>query len=142
MSANLFSTSIDVLTKSLTFSEERHRIIANNIANAGTPNFRAKRAPVAEFQKALAAAVEKRRTNPAGPLRLSGSSNIREDRNGLSIKPLSDAAGGILKHDGNNVDLETEISRLAENTLMHGVMSHLLRKQFAMLASAISGRVE
>ena len=52
--ANLFPTSVDALTKSMTFLEERHRIIADNIANAGTPNYKAKSAPIAEFQRALA----------------------------------------------------------------------------------------
>ena len=34
------------------------------------------------------------------------------------------------------------MSELAQNTLMHGVMADLLRKQFTMLKAAIAERVD
>lgn len=144
MSANLYPTSVDALAKAMTFLEERHKIIANNIANAGTPFYKAQSAPMAEFRRALSEAIENHRANPCQPFHLEPTKHIRDGWNGLSVTPIVDGApdAGILKHDGNNVSLETEMSELAQNTLMHRVMAELLRKKFAGLRSAIAERVD
>jgi flagellar basal-body rod protein FlgB len=142
--ANIFPTSVDALTKSMTFLEERHRLILDNIANVGTPGYKAKSAPIAEFQRALAKAIEERQANRSKPLALESTAHFRETRNGMAVTPSTAPEGdsGILKHDGNNVSLEKEMSDLAQNTLMHRVMSELLRSRFAGLKSAIAERVE
>jgi len=144
MGASIFPQSVDVLTKSMTFLEERHKMIADNIANAGTPFYTAKRAPVEEFQQALSRAITVQKRHPERPLVLDGMRHVRETGQGLEIAPLESNPGsaGILRHDQNNLDLETEMSDLAQNTLMHRVMSDLLHKQFLMLKNAIAERVD
>jgi len=139
---SIFPVSVDALTKSLSFLEERHRIISNNIANSDTPGFKAQAAPMGEFQKALAGAIEARRANPAAEFRLERTAHVREGRRGLEVVPVTAAgdAAGILRHDGNNVSLDREMANLAENTLLYRTMSDLLRKQFQMLQSAIQER--
>ncbi len=141
MARSIFGPAIDATTRTMTFLEERHRIIANNIANAGTPYYKARRAPLAEFQKALSRAVEAHKKSPGSPLDIRPTRHIRYGREGLRITPVTDG-GEVLRHDENNVDLETEMTDLAENTLMHGVLSNLLRKQFLMLKGAISERTD
>jgi flagellar basal-body rod protein FlgB len=142
--ANIFPMSVDALTKSMTFLEERNRMIADNIANIGTPNYKAKSAPVAEFQRALAKAIEEHHANPSKPLALEATAHVRDTGNGLVVTPSTGVEGdsGILKHDGSNVNLEKEMSDLAQNTLMHRVMAELLRNRFAGLKLAIAERVE
>jgi flagellar basal-body rod protein FlgB len=140
--SKLFGPSIDALAKSMAFLDARNRIIANNIANAATPGYKARRAPLAEFQQALAKAIESRHSGADGIV-LPSTPHIRDGRDGLCVTAQIDPnPSDILRHDGNNVNLETEMASLAENTLMHGVLANLLRKQFTMLKAAISERVD
>lgn len=143
-SRGMFPVSVEVLTKSLSFYEERHRIIANNIANADTPFFKAKRAPLAEFQKALSEAIEARQKDPSTPFVLRSTPNVKWGAGGLKVTALEAKGpdGAILRHDQNNVSLEKEMASLAENTLMYRAMSDLLRKQFSMLRLATRGRLD
>ncbi|MHC4711930.1 MAG: flagellar basal body rod protein FlgB [Planctomycetota bacterium] len=142
-SRGIFPVSVDVLTKSLSFAQERHRIIANNIANANTPFFKGKRAPVAEFREALSDAIECSRADRSRPLTMANSSHVRERGGALEIVPVEDVSrDAVLRHDGNNVNLEHEMAALAENTLMYRTFADLLRKQFAMLRAAIRERVD
>jgi flagellar basal-body rod protein FlgB len=137
---NVFPNSVDVLTKSLSFAEARHRIIANNIANANTPFYKAQRAPVEEFQQALSRAIE--RAQGGERVELQDTKNVSFDKYGMEVTPVE--AGGdasVLRHDENNVSLEKEMAALAENTLMYRTMSDLLRKQFSLMRMAVSERV-
>ena len=142
--ARMFPVTVDALTKALSFAEERNRIIANNIANANTPFYKARRAPVAEFQKALSQAIEKAGASAGTGLRLSGARGIREVAGGLEITPsvkVTDASSP-LRHDENNVSLEKEMTALAENTLMYRTLADLLRKQFGLLRLATRDRLD
>lgn len=138
----LFPTSVDVLTKSLNFLEARHRIISNNIANANTPGFKAQEAPVAEFQAALKRAIDSHRRRPSQPLKLSGADRIKDTGMGLEVAAVESKGTSVLRHDGNNVDLEREMSDLAENAILYRTLSELLRKKFSGLEAAIRERAE
>jgi flagellar basal-body rod protein FlgB len=143
-SRSIFPASVDVLAKSMAFLEERHRIISNNIANADTPFYKAKEAPLKEFQASLARALDAHRRNPSAPLTLKATDHVVDGPHGLVVTP-AEASGtdaGVLRHDGNNVSLEKEMTGLAENAMLYRMMSDLLRKQFSSLQSAIRERVD
>jgi len=139
----LFSVSMEALSKNLSFLESSHRIIANNIANADTPFYKARRAPSEEFRASLARAIESG-GGGAGAMTLASSEHVREAGGALEVTPVESRGeeAGVLRHDGNNVNLEKEMTALAENALMYRVMSDLLRKQYMMLQSAIRERVD
>ncbi len=138
------SPTVDALTKSMSFLEERHRVIANNIANANTPFFKAKHVPLAEFQQALAKALAKAKTDGSKPLTLAPTEHIRDTRYGLKVEATESrgADAGTLRHDGNNVNLEAEMADLGENTVMYRVMSELLARQFRGMKAALAERVD
>jgi len=142
--ARLFPTTVDVLTRSLSFAEERHRVIANNIANSDTPFYKARRAPVAEFQKALSKAVDRSRRNPAADFEPRSTRHVEFSPSGVRFDAVEAGGGraGVLRHDENNVDLEREMHLLAENTLMYRTLTDLLRKQLSMLKAAAAERVQ
>jgi flagellar basal body rod protein FlgB len=90
-------------------------VIAANIANVDTVGYRARDLSAPDFRKSLAEAFQ-----------------LREGRAG-------DA--GILKPNGNNVDLEIEMARMVRNSALHGVAATLLANQFTLLREAVSGHV-
>ena len=51
------------------------------------------------------------------------------------------ADAGVLKPNGNNVDLEIEMSKMVRNNALHSTAAALLAQQFTLLREAISGQL-
>jgi len=136
---------IDVLERTIQFASSRQHLIAHNIANISTPNFRPQDVSVRDFQTTLAKAVETRRaTHPgrrtAGNIRPADTREIafRPDRIDLKPRPTGE---GLLFHDRNDRDLEGLMRDLTENTFAHRTATELIRARFATIATAIRERI-
>lgn len=126
--------SLPVLEAMVRFSSVRHKAIANNIANAETPGYRAIDVPTEDFRRALARAIRDQRESRIGIF----------DRKTVDAAPLRFGAAretGALKENGNNVDLEIEMGRLARNGMLHNLSAALLAHQFGQLREAIGERM-
>lgn len=131
--------SIPVLRSALAFSQERHRVLANNVANIETPGYAMKDLPVASFKQALTEAVSRR--DAAGDRFLAlRSDDFRRTPGGSWTADPVDVAQGGLRHDANNVSAELAMSRLMENGLWHNGLSTLLSHEYNLLETAIRGR--
>ena len=115
----LFNLTDVVLERALSGAERRHAVLAGNIANVDTPGFRRSDVP---FQEALRNAL---------------ASGDRGRVEGAAAAPVTDEAHS-LRADGNNVDIDAEMARLAETQLLHGAVAGLLRERAAMLRYAIN----
>ncbi|HUW58497.1 MAG TPA: flagellar basal body protein [Planctomycetota bacterium] len=114
------NATLQKLQAGIAFTARRHELIANNIANVTTPGFRAKDLSERKFIETL------ERTGRAGS-------------EGMSVIDSPDA--GPPRDDGNNVSIESEMSKLSGNAIMHNVLISLLSKQFRMLESALRERI-
>ncbi len=135
---------IPVLEKIVSFTEARHHVIANNIANVDTPNSRRRDLPVSEFQNALVKSIEYRRaTNPRKFAFLETDNVMANELGGIAARVVTAAPSplDILRHDNNNVSIDREMAELAKNTLLHNGMVQILAKEFLMLRTAISERI-
>lgn len=134
--------SIPVLEQSIRFAGLRHRVIANNIANIDTPDYKAQDMPVAEFQRVMLRALEEQRRRPVHLFRIdSAFEGVGSSDGGPSPAGLVFPATGVLKHDGNNVSIDLEMSKLARNALLQDSLLQLLRHQYNLMLTAIAERV-
>ena len=127
----IFDRTIDGLSRSLDLSWKRNEVISANIANAETPTFRASDV---NFGSALEQAFKAQNkeiltTNPQH-LDLSSKSGLERIEADLS---------GVTKPDGNNVDLDLQMGRLAYNAGRFSTAANLIRKQLAVYRNAIRG---
>lgn len=102
----------------------RQEAIASNIANVETPHY--KRLDVAPaFANELKQAIESNDTS-----RLATS------------KPqlAADSSAIAQRHDGNTVDLESELMRMNQNYLEHQLETQLISGSMLKLRLAITGR--
>jgi len=128
----------EVLESSLRFAAQRQRLIAHNIANIATPDFRPVDVAPSDFQKALREAVDNQRKT--GEFKLPQSGPVASDASGnLTLKPSP--AQNLLFHDRNNRDIESMMRDLAENATAYRVSAELLRGRIDTIRTAISGRV-
>ena len=124
-----------VLQKSLDALAVQHEVIADNLANIDTPNFKRS---VVSFQDKLKSALE---VNPPSPLwrtnpmhmpipRAVSLDNFKPD-----ITTINETIG---RNDGNNVDLEMESGLLAENNLLYNSLADMTGRYLADLRHAIT----
>lgn len=123
---------VPVLEQTLRFAAARHKLLAENIVNVDTPDYRQKDLSVEDFQAMLRERVEDRREGgPAGGR--AGFDDIEAE--------LQTPQRGILFHDGNNRSMEQLMSDHAKNAMMHNLVIELLRKQFQTMEMALKDRV-
>ena len=109
-----------VLTEAMKVAETKHRFIANNIANADTPNY----SPVElNFDKTLNDALEGR-----GGLALRTVRPRHLDYR--TERPYFERLAFLSKNDYNKVDLDDQMAKLGENTSRYTTYARLLRKRF------------
>jgi flagellar basal-body rod protein FlgB len=115
----LFDPTSRLLADMIQGTALRHRVLATNLANVETPGYQAQ-----EVSFAAALESEQGRTGVAPPLRPSVVSD----------------EGTTLRRDGNTVDLDRQMVKLAQNTGWHNAMLQMLSGRFAQLKMAIRDR--
>ena len=113
--------SINMLVKMLDVSAIKHKVIANNIANINTPGY--KRMAVS-FSDQLEKVIKDTSMNEFDTL---------QPKIVIAEKGKDETA----RNDGNNVDMDKEISSLMKNTLSYNTYSQLLAKKMELVKSAI-----
>ena len=117
---------INVLDKAADASWVRNDVLANNIANADTPNYKRKDV---QFETYLSNAV-------AGTDSLDETvANI--DLSTLEATTYTEQAGLSYRADGNNVDISTENVELAKNQLKYYTLMNSVNQEFGRLKSAM-----
>ena len=125
------------------FAEQRHKVLAENIANVDTPDYATKRLDPAAFEASLKEALERGQRTRARGLELRGNAQFAPGPDGrLRARPLEEPAANVLFHDGTNVRLEQLLADVAQNSLSYEVTTSFLRGRFQNLLRAIRGRVE
>lgn len=119
-----------VLEQLLKFTAHRHKLIAENVVNLSTPEYRQKDLSLEKFQDMLRDRVASRRQ--AGPGAV-GFADIGGE--------MEEPERGILFHDGANRSMEQLMSDQAKNAMMHNLVVELLRKQFSSMEAALKERV-
>ncbi len=131
----MFETdSLPVLERAMAFSEQRHRLLAANIANAETPNYRRQDLQVASFRRALDRAIERQGHEPGRFVMEERDFSIRRER-GPFLSRRNEA--GMLRHDGNNVDMDREMALLARNGIEYNTLATLVRRKYDSLRAAL-----
>ena len=126
--------TLKALTTALNFREMRQELISSNVANANTPGFKAKKM---DFEEALARALD-----VDGQMQM----NVLDGRhhnvgNGgfNNLEPeIYDDPNGVVSENGNTVDVEAEMARMAENKLMYDALVQLVNKKMGMMKYAIN----
>jgi flagellar basal-body rod protein FlgB len=135
--------AVPVLQKAMSFSQQRHKILVNNVSNFDTIGYKVKDLPAADFNKALRDAVVRRDKRGASePLLVKGHRHFRWDKQGrLDVKPQEVKDNNILFHDQNNRFIEKQLVALNKNTGLHQIVSTMLRQQYDLMQTAIRERL-
>lgn len=124
----IFDRTVSGLNRAMDLSWKRNEVITANIANAETPQYRAQDL---SFGKELENAFQ---SNDRVLTRTdSGHLDIAQNENATYIPDYS----GTTKADGNNVDIDMQMTQLAQNGSDYANAAQLIRRQIGLLRMAI-----
>jgi len=148
------SSTLPVLEQVVQFTQARHGVLAGNLANLNTPDYKARDLSVDAFQSNLRTAIESSRKSRSpgdavvlGPL-ADGSDAGLMTIGGGGKKPAADPFDGVRRsmetfvyHDGRDVSLESQVTEISKNQSLHNLAITLMSQQFRQMRSAISETV-
>ncbi|MCL2481663.1 MAG: flagellar basal body rod protein FlgB [Spirochaetaceae bacterium] len=130
---NSFGRVVDILHRSMDVSMVRRNVIADNLANADTPNF--KKSTI-NFESELKRAFQSQK-KPALELVMTHEKHIS------NYKPIDYRTVGprrVLDYlsqtdaNGNNVDIEEESVHMLKNQLNYQLLTQVLSNQFTQIS--------
>ena len=127
------SKTLKALVASLKFREMRQEILSSNVANADTPGYKAKRI---DFEAALARALD---VDGKMQMNTTDSRHFDVGNGGFgNLKPeVYDDPNGVVSDDGNTVDRDTELAKMAENKILYDAAVQLINKKTALMKYAV-----
>lgn len=130
--SRIFDKTTDALGAAINMRNLKHNVISSNIANAETPGYAAKKL---DFEDALARALD---IDGKGAMTTDHPDHIAIGGGGMGrvSADIYENPEGATNNDRNTVDLEREMSALAENTIMHRAALQLINKKLAALRYA------
>jgi flagellar basal-body rod protein FlgB len=133
---NRLDDMLNFHTQALRVRDQRQQVLASNIANADTPNYKARDL---DFKTALQGALQGAGT-PGGlsvatpaPGHLAGKPGVTADA-GLQYR--TPAQGSV---DGNTVDMEAERAAFAENAIHYEFNLNRISQQIKGMLTVIQG---
>lgn len=113
---------------------QRAQVASNDIANADTPNFKAS---VVTFEDSLRQALAGQPGDTL-PLTLTDGADIDPNApSGQAAITETPLLNQVMKNDNNNVDIEREMTTLAEANINYDALSQMASTKLAILRSSI-----
>lgn len=120
------------LSQRMDWLGDRQRVLAQNVANANTPDYAPRDLKAMDFKSML-------RSQASLPVRLAST-----DPSHIAARPLRTSNGekphrdeNVVTISGNAVDLETELQKVAETGMDYQTMTNLYRRNVEMIKTAI-----
>jgi len=125
----------NLMKTKLNFLSERQEMLAKNIANADTPNYKAKDVTAPDFSKILAGTQKQSAQNL--PMAATHAGHMMAQTQGGGMKIFERKNTDELNPNGNNVAIEEEMSKVAANQGEYAMALNLYSKTIAMFKTAI-----
>lgn len=132
--SSFFDKTSDALATSIKMRQLRQNVTQSNIANAETPHYKAQKL---DFENALASSLE---TGSLANLETSHVDHISSGSVDNITPQIFDNPEVAINNDGNTVDLEKEMSALAENSILYKSALQLINKKMAAIKYALGDR--
>lgn len=123
-----------VMSQAMNLRTQRHQVLASNIANADTPNYKARDF---SFDTAMKNAIAGRQS--------MGGVSLERTSAGHLAGGISTASANLQYRketqsavDGNTVDMDVERTQIAENAMQYQIVTQLISEKFKGIRNALS----
>ncbi|MGE5490920.1 MAG: flagellar basal body rod protein FlgB [Actinomycetota bacterium] len=131
---NVMTQEIGMLSKAIDLRAYRHQVLASNVANADTPQYKARDF---DFRAAMQNAVAGRQEGGLA-LATTASGHISGGAAG-GMPNLQYRAETQSAVDGNTVDMDTERAQIADNAIQYEILTRLISDKFSGMRAALAG---
>ena len=125
------SSVTDLLFQQLNFRGERQKVISTNIANIDTPDFKTKEL---KFEDQLT------RSNNEYKLKLTKTHinhiSFKDEDSNNNMK-LYEVKGLKEQNDGNNVNLDSQMSEMSKNYIAYNALVEAIKKDILLVKDVI-----
>jgi flagellar basal-body rod protein FlgB len=122
-----------LISQRIGWLSERQKVLAENVANADTPNYKARDLKALDFATMANAAGAGGRLAP-----------MATDARHFDIRPAGGSKSALAKDakaestlSGNTVSLESEMMKVAETAMDYQLITNLYRKQIGLIKAVI-----
>ena len=126
-----------LVAKAMDYRAQRQDMIASNIANADTPNYKPRDI---RFEEALVAKQAEIMHNDSHQLKMAQTdkSHLASKHEESSIQAtLYFRDGHMARNDGNSVDIDVETTEMSKNSIMFTALISGMKKDMASYMSVI-----
>ncbi len=113
----------NILERLISYTQKRHGVIASNIANSDTPDYKAKDIRFEDFLQ-----------GGGLPLMLTNEKDIDAVESGDASVHLDRS---VPWKDGNNVEIDMEVAKMDENAMLYEAGIKLLGTEMAMYQTGL-----
>jgi flagellar basal-body rod protein FlgB len=132
-SETLFGATVIMLEKQLDFHSARHKLLSANVANIDTPGYKGSDISFPDELKRAAG------TGKTLPLVKTSERHLPVGMDLKNVRhSVCESNGTTHRLDGNTVDLDKEMSKLAENSLYYNTAAQIISRKLQGLKTAIS----
>jgi len=125
------SSVTNALFNQLNFRGERQKVISSNIANINTPNYKTKDLVFEdELNKVQVPMLKLAQTNGAHLPTVTNMNQMTNPRV-VEVKGLEE------QNDGNNVNLDTQMSEMSKNKVIFDAIQSSIRKDSRLMRSVV-----
>lgn len=125
------SSITNKLFEQLNFRGERQKVISSNIANINTPNYKTKELSFEnELNSMINNSLQLKQTN------LKHISMANSNFNNFNPK-LIEVQGLQEQNDGNNVNLDTQMSEMSKNKILYDAIQSSIKRDSKLFRSVI-----
>ena len=132
MADTIFDSTVGGLNASMNFRLMNQNVIASNIANADTPEYKAQKL---EFEDALRNSLD---ISGRLSMETSSASHFSKADPGHIDPEIYDNPNGVVHLDGNTVDRNSEQVELAANQMQYDAAAEMLRRKLGLMRYAIT----
>jgi flagellar basal-body rod protein FlgB len=125
-----------MISQRIGWLSERQKVLAENVANADTPNYKARDLKPLDFSAMASAAGA-----GAGGARLTPATT---DQRHFDVRPGSASKNAAVKDpkaeatlSGNSVSIESEMMKVAETAMDYQLITNLYKKQIGLIKAVI-----
>lgn len=116
------STVSDFLYQKLNYTAERQKVIASNIANKDTPNYKTKDLSFDEHLNKTGKDDLKLATTHPNHISFTTQNGDKYSMSQYEVENLPQ------QNDGNNVSLDGQISEMSKNAVMHDAITNSIKR--------------
>ena len=126
------SSITSTLFDNLNFRAERQKVISSNIANINTPNYKTK-------DLTFESELKNVQNTPVLKLSQTQGNHFSNIQNSASVKgpTLEEVKGLEEQNDGNNVNLDTQMSEMSKNKVLFDAVQAAIKKDSTLFRSVI-----